>query len=390
MCPKAHENRLSALRRRALDAFRRVYGAEPTHWAAAPGRVNLIGEHTDYNDGFVLPAAIDRHVIIAARPRDDRQVHLYALDFDESTVFDLDDLSHDEAHPWSNYERGVAWALQGAGYTLPGIEAVIIGDVPIGAGLSSSAAVEVATAYTFQVLGDLALDGVQRALLCQKAENEFVGMRCGIMDQYIISLGQRDHALLIDCRSLEYKPVPIPAGCAVVICDTKKQRGLVDSEYNTRRQECETGAALLGVPALRDVSVAEFEARQGELGEVTRKRCRHVITENQRTLDAVAALEAGDVARFGELMNASHISLRDDYEVSCPELDAMVEAAWAQEGVYGARMTGAGFGGCTVNLVAQEATAAFERAVAAAYTKATGLVPEIYVCTAEAGVRTLP
>ena len=390
MHSEANEDRLSALRRRALDAFRRVYRAEPTHWTAAPGRVNLIGEHTDYNDGFVLPAAIDRHVIIAARPRDDRQVHLYALDFDESTVFDLDELSHDEAHPWSNYERGVAWALQGAGYTLRGMEAVIIGDVPIGAGLSSSAAVEVATAYTFQVLGDLALDGVQRALFCQKAENEFVGMRCGIMDQYIISLGQRDHALLIDCRSLEYKLVPIPAGCAVVICDTKKQRGLVDSEYNTRRQECEAGAALLGVPALRDVSVAAFEARQAELGEVTRKRCRHVITANRRTWDAVAALESGDGARFAEMMSASHVSLRDDYEVSCAELDAMVEAAWAQEGVYGARMTGAGFGGCTVNLVAQEATTAFERAVAAAYMAATGLVPEIYVCTAEAGVRTLP
>jgi len=380
---------LEVLRRQAAEAFERVFASRPTLLVAAPGRVNLIGEHTDYNEGYVLPAAIDRHVVIAAAPRTDRRVCLYALDFRGASEFSLDDVRPDSQQPWSNYPRGVAWALQQAGYQLTGCELCITGNVPIGAGLSSSAAIEVATAYAFQLLGDLALDGVRRALLCQKAENEFVGMRCGIMDQYIISLGKRGHALLIDCRSLEYRLVPIPTGCSLVICDTKKRRGLVDSEYNTRRRECEAGAKALGLRALRDITPEAFQARQDVLDEVTRKRCRHVVTENQRVLEAVQALEAGDLARFGQLMNASHLSLRDDYEVSCPELDAMVEAAWAQDGVLGARMTGAGFGGCTVNLVLSEATEAFQRNVARRYIQATGLVPEIYVCSAEEGVQHL-
>jgi galactokinase len=356
---------------------------------AAPGRVNLIGEHTDYNDGFVLPAAIDRHVVIAAQPRSDRQVRLYAVDFEGSATFSLDDIRFDQDQRWSNYPRGVSWALQQAGYALKGCDLCITGNVPIGAGLSSSAAIEVATAYAFQVMSELSLDGVKRALLCQKAENEFVGMRCGIMDQYIISLGKRDHALLIDCRSLGYRLAPIPSGCSLIVCDTKKRRGLVDSEYNTRRRECEAGAAALGLHALRDIAPEAFFARQDELDEVTRKRCRHVVTEDQRVLDAVQALEAGDLARFGLLMNASHISLRDDYQVSCPELNAMVEVAQAQEGALGARMTGAGFGGCTVNLVRSESAERFQRNVAQGYTKATGLVAEIYVCSAEEGVRRL-
>ncbi len=381
--------RLASLASRVVAAFAREFGGHAAIVVAAPGRVNLIGEHTDYNDGFVLPAAIDRHIVIAARPRADRVVRLHAADMGESARFDLDDIRPDTGRRWSNYERGVAWALQGAGYTLQGMDAVVAGDVPVASGLSSSAAIEIATAFAFQTLGDLALDGVKRALLCQKAENEFVGMRCGIMDQYIISLGRRDHALLIDCRSLEYKLVPVPAGVSLVICDTQKRRGLVDSEYNTRRNECEAGARALGVPALRDVSVETFEARQEELGPVTRKRCRHVVTENQRVLDAVDALGAGDLERFGALMNASHVSLRDDYEVSCAELDAMVEAAWRQPGVLGARMTGAGFGGCTVNLVRDEAAETFQHSVAREYTDATGLEPRIYVCAAEDGVRLL-
>jgi galactokinase len=381
--------RLDTLVRRAREAFVRVYRAEPNLMVAAPGRVNLIGEHTDYNDGFVLPTAIDRHVVVAASPRVDRQVRLYALDLEGQAEFDLDQIENAGQGAWSNYERGVAWALQGAGYALKGFDAVLTGDVPIGAGLSSSAAVEVATAFVFQRLSSLELDGVQRALLCQKAENDFVGMRCGIMDQYIISLGKRDHALLIDCRTLKYQLVPVPQGVSLIICDTRKQRGLVDSEYNTRRRECELGAEILGVPALRDVTPELFARREHELEAVTRMRCRHVITENQRVLDAVQALRADDVSRFGELMNASHVSLRDDYQVSCAELDAMVAAAWRQEGVYGARMTGAGFGGCTVNLVAESAVEAFQGRVAQAYTEATGLVPEIYICRAEEGVRAL-
>jgi len=356
---------------------------------AAPGRVNLIGEHTDYNDGFVMPAAIDRHVVLAVSPRHDGMVRIRAIDMGGETIFSLDNVEHDAEQSWSNYERGVVWALQDAGYTLCGMDAVVTGDVPIGAGLSSSAAIEVATAYAFQTLGGFELDGVKRALLCQKAENEFVGMHCGIMDQYIISLGQRGHALLIDCRSLEYQLVPIPEGCSIVICNTKKQRGLVDSEYNTRRQECETGSAVLGIKALRDVSWASYQKREAELEPIVRKRCRHVVSEDQRVMDAVAALQESDLARFGELMNASHRSLRDDYEVSCRELDIMVEAAWQQEGVLGARMTGAGFGGCTVNLVRSEHVDAFGPQVARLYAEATGLQPGLYVCVAEQGVHTI-
>ncbi len=380
---------LGELWKAANKAFRDLYRQEPAFLVAAPGRVNLIGEHTDYNEGFVLPAAIDQHVVMAVGPRDDRRVRLCALDFDQSTTFPLDDIEPVKKQTWSNYQRGVAWALQEEGYTLQGVDAVITSDIPIGSGLSSSAAVEVAMAYAFQRVGSLELDGVKRALLCQKAENAFVGMRCGIMDQYIISLGERDHALLIDCRSLDYSPVPVPTGYSIVVCDTKKRRGLVDSEYNARRQECERGAEILGVPALRDLTPRELEANEEKLDPVTLKRCRHVVTENARVLDAVEALEGGDVAAFGQLMKASHVSLRDDYEVSCEELDIMVEAAWEQEGVAGARMTGAGFGGCTVNLVRSEMAETFSRRVADAYRQATGIAPDIYICRAEEGVRRL-
>ncbi len=380
---------LWALREQAAQAFVDAFGAEPELWVAAPGRVNLIGEHTDYNDGYVLPAAIDRHVLMAVTPRADRQVELVAANFGARASLDLDHIVHDPSQRWSEYQRGVAWALQEAGYTLKGLNAALVSDVPVGSGLSSSAAIEVAMAYAFQVVSDLALDGVERALLCQKAENEFVGMNCGIMDQYIVSLGKRGHALLIDCRSLEYALVPLPTDCDVVICDTKKRRGLVDSEYNRRRQECERGAAALGAKALRDVTPEALAARQHELDEVTYRRCRHVVTENQRTLEAVEALRRGDVVRFGQLMNASHASLRDDYQVSCLALDIMVEAAQRQPGVLGARMTGAGFGGCTVNLVRAEHTQAFVREVSRAYTNAMGVMPDVYVCQAEDGVRQL-
>jgi len=380
---------LAEHREKASRAALRHFGRVPSFWAAAPGRVNLIGEHTDYNEGFVLPVALDRHVVIGATPRTDRLVRLYALDFDEGVTFSLEDISYSQESRWSNYMRGVAWALQEAGYRLQGMDAVLTSDVPIASGLSSSAAVEVATAYAFQMLGGLDLDGVQRALLCQKAENQFVGMNCGIMDQYIISLGKRGHALLIDCRSLAYDLVPIPQGCSLVICNTRKKRGLVDSEYNARRQECERGARLLGVRALRDATAALLEERAHLLDPVTLKRCRHVITENARTLEAVSALKKGELARVGALMNASHRSLRDDYEVSCRELDVMVEAAWRQTGVWGARMTGAGFGGCTINLVAEEAAQDVAEAVSEEYQRVIGIAPEIYICQAEDGVSTI-
>jgi len=372
--------------------FAEIFGEEPAAVVRAPGRVNLIGEHTDYNDGYVLPVAIDRSVLVAAAPRDDQQVVIHALDFDESVEFSLDDIRPDQAQTWSNYQRGVAYFLEERGFELPGLNAVVVGDVPIGSGLSSSAAVEVSMAYTWQVLADFKLSRVELALLCQRAENEFVGMNCGIMDQFVSALGQRDHALLIDCRSLDYQPVPLPPGAAVVVADTMKRRGLVDSEYNTRRQECEEGVRILQrylpeVRSLRDVSVDQFKAQSSKLKiQKVRQRCRHVIYENERVLKSVAALRAGDLAAFGRLMNASHVSLRDDYQVSCAELDIMVEAAWKVDGVYGSRMTGAGFGGCTVSLVAEEAIEDFRAQVAAAYEEATGIVPQIYVCRAEDGV----
>ena len=367
--------------------FEAIFGRLPTTVILAPGRVNLIGEHTDYNEGFVLPVAIDRAILIAAALRHDREVHLHALNFDERTAFSLDRIERDEPRPWSNYQRGVAHVLQDRGLSLVGMDACILGDVPIGSGLSSSAAVEVATAFAFQALSGFELDRVEMALLCQRAENEFVGVQCGIMDQFIACLGQRDHALLIDCRSLDYEHVPLPPDAAIVVCDTMARRGLVDSEYNARRRECAEGARLLGVKALRDVSVEAFERRQGELPEVVRRRCRHVIHENERVLSSVEALRRGDLAEFGRLMNESHHSLRDDYQVSCRELDAMAEVAQRVAGVYGSRMTGAGFGGCTVSLVEAEAVERFRGQVARGYEAATGIEPSIYVCRAEDGVR---
>ncbi len=371
--------------------FAEIFGGEPTAVVRAPGRVNLIGEHTDYNDGYVLPVAIDRSVLVAATPRDDRRVVIHALDFGESAEFSLDDIERDRAKPWSNYQRGVAHFLEERSIALPGLNTVIIGDVPIGSGLSSSAAIEVSMAYTWQMLVGFEMSRVELALLCQRAENEFVGINCGIMDQFVSALGRRHHALLIDCRSLDYQPVPLPPEAAIVVADTRKQRGLVDSEYNTRRRECEEGVRILqrylpDVQALRDVSVAQFAEYQGRLPENVRKRCRHIIYENERVLKSVAALRAGDLSAFGQLMNESHASLRDDYQVSCAELDIMAEAAWKVNGVYGSRMTGAGFGGCTVSLVAEEAIDGFRDQVAAAYQEATGVAPQIYVCRAEDGV----
>lgn len=380
---------LDALAITARQELSRVYGTAATLVAAAPGRVNLIGEHTDYNEGYVLPVAIDRTVVMAAIPRADQQMRLWSVNFGQEVQFSLDSIVRDSEAPWSNYVRGVASVLQRAGYPLCGMDAAIVGDVPIGAGLSSSAAIETVAAYVFERLSGFSLTGPQRARLCQQAENEFVGMRCGIMDQFVSSLGQRDHALFIDCRDLHYRHVPLPKGIAIVVCDTRVSRDLVSSAYNTRRAECEQGAQLLGVRALRDVSLRIFQEKERGLPEPIRRRCRHVISENERVMWAVEALERGDLQTAGALMNESHESLRDDYEASCKELDVMVAAARAVEGVYGARMTGAGFGGCTVNLVAAEAAEAFRRRVAATYQEVTGIEANIYVCMATDGVREL-
>ena len=356
--------------------------------AHAPGRVNLIGDHTDYNDGFVLPMAIDRAVWIAFRPRDDSEVRAHSLDFNDDLSFDAGDVTHGP-RGWGEYVRGVAWVLgettsrQGA--ALRGWDGVVAGDVPLGAGLSSSAALELATARALATASDLAWEPAAMARLAQRAENEWVGVNCGIMDQLISAAGVAGHALLIDCRSLVTRPVPLPADVAVVVLDTTTRRGLVDSEYNERRARCESAAAHFGVRALRDVDEHAFAERADSLDDVTRRRARHVITENVRVLAAAEALGVGNIRRVGELMTDSHRSLRDDFEVSRAELDAMVQIALAEEGCYGARMTGAGFGGCAVALVARDAAERFAAAVARRYENEVGLTPAVYVCAASAG-----
>ncbi|GJG87206.1 galactokinase [Gemmatimonadetes bacterium T265] len=376
-------------------AFAARYGGPPPFVARAPGRVNLIGEHTDYNDGFVLPMAIDRAAWLAFRPRDDRRVVVEALDFGTTSDFDLAGFGHvDEAKPdegWEEYARGVAWALAESGRALTrGLEGVVAGDVPVGAGLSSSAALELAFARAFATTSDLHWDATAMARLAQRAENAWVGVNSGIMDQLIAAEGRAGHALLIDCRSLETRPVPIPDAVAVVVLDTATRRGLVDSAYNERRQECEAAARYFGVPALRDVSVEEFAARADGLPPVTRRRAHHVVTEDARTLAAAAALERGDVVALGALMDASHASLRDDFEVSRPELDAIVRLAREHPACLGARMTGAGFGGCGVALVERPQAEQFAGAVAAAYEAEVRLHPAVYVCTASDGAALAP
>jgi len=367
--------------------FGRAFGRLPTHIFRAPGRVNLIGEHTDYNDGFVLPMAIDRAVWIAARRRDDQRVRMLALDFGNARAeFRLDQpIERDSANAWSNYVRGVAWALQQRGAKLCGLDLAIHGNVPRGAGLASSAALEVCAVTTFVEMASVAISKIEIAQLCQRAENDFVGVKCGIMDQFVSTLAQAEHALWIDCRDLSYQSVPLPRGATIVIGDTAKRRGLVDSEYNTRRAECEQAARFFGVKALRDVSIEMFKQHEHDLPRLVAQRARHVITENARVLEAVAAAKQNDLATFGALMNASHESLRDDYQVSCSELDAMVEIARTQRGCLGARLTGAGFGGCTVNLVLDDAVEAFVAKVAREYQQRTGLTPHLYVCRAMGG-----
>jgi galactokinase len=367
-----------------VRAFAERFGGAPALVARAPGRVNLIGEHTDYNDGFVLPMAIDRAVWIALQPRSDSTVLVLSLDFNEEHGFDLANLAPSGSQ-WLDYVQAVAWVLQQGGRALSGWEGVAAGDVPIGAGLSSSAALELAVARAFTALGGMPWEAREMALAAQRAENEWIGVQCGIMDQMISASGEEGHALLIDCRSLETRAVPVPAETAVVILDTSTRRGLVDSAYNERRAHCERAAKALGVRALRDVDLATFESRAEELEPVMRRRARHVITENERTLKAAAALERGDADEMGRLMNESHASLRDDFEVSRWELDVMVEQAQAHPACHGARMTGAGFGGCAVALVRRADAGGFARTVAAAYTRGTSLTPRIYVCSATAG-----
>jgi len=363
---------------RAAAAFESRFGRAPVWVVRAPGRVNLIGEHTDYNDGFVLPLAMDRAVWIAAAPRTDRTVQVHSLDFGQTGQFSLDALAKQDSG-WIEYLKAVAWSLQESGRRLAGWEGVLLGDVPQGAGLSSSAALEMATARAFAAVNDWPWEPVQMALLAQRAENQWIGVRCGIMDQLISACGKAGHALLIDCRSLDARPVPFPPGVAVVVRDTGTRRGLVDSAYNERRAQCEAAARFFQVRALRDVDAEAFDRRAEALDPITRRRARHVVSENDRTLRAAEAMCAGDAAALGRLLHQSHASLRDDYEVSSDALNAMVECASEHPACYGARMTGAGFGGCALALIDAAAGDDFLRTVAEGYHRRTGRVPALYL-----------
>lgn len=387
-------------------SFKSAFGTEPEFVVRAPGRINLIGEHTDYNGGFVLPAAINRTVLIAARSvAGTKNVDLASMDYGNQASFDISNIEHAEGDArWSNYVRAVAWAMGAKGLVslagLPGGQLAIQGNVPRGSGLSSSAAIEVASGLTFARFAGIEIEGKRLALACQYAENEFIGVKSGIMDQFISVLGQADSALLIDTRSLEYRSVPLgleEIGCALVAVDSAVPRSLITSAYNRRRAECEEAmsilAPLLGLgqgAQLRDVSIGQLEANAAALPDILYRRARHVVTEDARTLEAVGLMEASlgnndNLARFGQLLYRSHASLRDDYQVSSAELDMLVELASHVPGVAGARMTGAGFGGCTVNIVNSKSLAEFERHVVETYRSRTGLDAKMYICKAVAG-----
>lgn len=380
-----------------LQLIRRKFEAryqEAPRLFSAPGRVNLIGEHTDYNDGFVLPMAIDRRTYVAASARSDTRVVAHSLNADSTVEFDLARPGPTRRGSWLDYVEGTARALIARGFTLRGANLLVHSDVPSGAGLSASAALELSVGFALASLGSPgAPDLVQLALAGQAAEHEYVGTRCGIMDQYISALGLARHALLVDCRSLEFRSVPVELGSAcILICDTRVKHELATSAYNERRQQCEEGVAwiareLPAVRALRDVSVSELDALARPLPPLLDRRCRHVVTENARTLEAARALQAGQLAELGALMFASHASLRDDYEVSCPELDEAVAAAASEAGVYGSRMTGGGFGGCTVTVLERDAVARVSDTIGKRLSARFGAAPQFFATTPCHGAR---
>jgi len=391
---QTHEGDVSAaVRERARARFAEVFGGgAAVRVAVAPGRVNLIGEHTDYNDGFVLPMAIGRAAVVVFRPRPDRTLRGHSVAFGETKEVELDALSAPGGDDWLSYVAGVAWAFAAEGLEVPGLDVVVDGDVPIGAGLSSSAALEMATARALCAAGNLPWDAVRMAKLGQKAENQFVGMNCGIMDQFASAACREGHALLLDCRSLESQPVPLPEDAAVVVMDTGARRALAGSAYNDRRAACERVVARVSafepqVRALRDVTPEMLERARADLDLTDLQRASHVVPENRRPVEMAAALQAGDLAAAGRLMNDSHFSLRDLYEVSCEELDLMTEIARKQLSCYGARMTGAGFGGCAVALVARNAVVEFCDHVLSAYTEKVALPAALYPCRPMAGAR---
>jgi galactokinase len=381
------------------DEFVQLYGGEgDIRTFFAPGRVNLIGEHTDYNGGHVFPCALSVGTYAIARKRKDRIVRAFSKNFREWGIieFPLDELEFNEQHNWANYPKGVVKIFKDHGYPIDqGFDVLFFGNVPNGAGLSSSASIELVTSVMLKGLFDLHVDMLDMVKMSQQAENEFIGVSCGIMDQFAIGMGKKEHAILLDCRTLDYQFSPIKLGNAsLVIANTNKRRGLADSKYNERRSECERALSqlqtVLDIQALGDLTPEEFEQHKHLItNETDRKRANHVVYENARTIEAVQRLQKGDLKGFGQLMNQSHISLRDDYEVTGKELDALAEAAWEEEGVIGSRMTGAGFGGCTISIVQNNSIEAFVRNVGRKYKEKTGLTADFYVVEIGDGAREL-
>lgn len=381
-----------------IQTFRQRFGKDPKYLALAPGRVNILGEHVDYNDGFVMPAAIDRATYLAFSAAESHQTDLIAADFADEVSFTPEGIAAKTAADgsplpeWARYPAGVSWALGNAGHPTPAIHGVLASDVPRGAGLSSSASVEMAFALAWQTLGGWELDPMQRAQIGQTAENKYVGVNCGIMDQFASACGVQDRLLLLDCRSLNWQTLPVPGNVAIVIADTLVRRKLTDGAYNQRRQACEDAVNILsqhipGIRALRDVSVADFNRFSDQLPPLVEKRARHVVEEIERSRRAIPLLEQGNILEFGQMMNECHASLRDYFEVSIPELNIMAEVAQSLPGCFGARLTGAGFGGCTVNLVEKQAAETFAGRLSRQYQNQTGLAPEIYICHASGGAR---
>jgi galactokinase len=376
------------VRESVQEAFIKRFGQPAELLVRAPGRVNLIGEHTDYNDGFVLPMAIDRSVWIAVRPRSDRRVLISSMEMETPGDFLLDDL-HKDGSDWFEYLKGVAWALKEDGYKLQGWEGVMSSDVPVGAGLSSSAAIEMATARAFAQVVGFDWDPVRMAKAGRKAENSWVGVSTGIMDQMASAACKAGNALFLDCRSLDYENIPLPEGVSIVVLDTATRRGNVDSGYNERFQQCQAAAHHFGVKALRDVSPQELLEKGKGLDEVVYRRARHIVTEDQRVLDAIDAMRDGNAAKLGLLLDASHASMRDDFEITNEALNIMVTIARRQPGCYGARMTGGGFGGCAMALVDAGKAENFATTVAYEYQAKTGLIPSVYVCHASQGAEVI-
>ncbi|QKS73162.1 galactokinase [Paenalkalicoccus suaedae] len=373
------------MKKKVVNGFKEVFqGAKEPRVFFSPGRVNLIGEHTDYNGGYVFPCALTVGTYVAVAPRDDNELRLYSGNFEEKGTISLDltDLSYREEHDWANYVKGVIVKYAELGHTATtGFDAYFYGNIPNGAGLSSSASIELATAIAWDSLHSFGLDRIPMVQLCQRAENEYIGVNCGIMDQFAIGMGKDQQAILLDCDTLDYSYAPVELGdYKLVIANTNKRRGLADSKYNERRGECEQAASILGVDHLCELTPADFEEKKSLIEDATvQKRAKHAIYENARTVKAQKALEEGDIAEFGELMNASHISLRDDYEVTGQHLDALVQAAWDQPEVIGSRMTGAGFGGCTVSLVKKSGIDDTLTRISKHYEQAVGMKPDFYI-----------